>query len=137
MLYNGVLISTIPQCKSALSIHMSLPLESPAHPTLHPSPLGCYRKEQRCSQREQTSEHSRKGEGGMNWERCIERYTPPCVKYAASGKLLYNTERSTLLCKQISFLLMSLSGFGITQSWLLWAHKISVQDWYFFYICIW
>ena len=39
MLYNVVLISAIPQHESALSILMSLPLESPSHPSLHPSPL--------------------------------------------------------------------------------------------------
>ena len=40
----------------------------------------------------------RGGEGGMNWESCIDRYTLPCVKYLASGKLWYSTGSSARCC---------------------------------------
>ena len=35
--------------------------------------------------------------GGMNWEVRIDRYTPPCVKWAASENLLSST-RSSAWC---------------------------------------
>ena len=39
-----------------------------------------------------------KGEGVMNWENSFDTYTRSRVKQIASGKLLYNTELSLLLC---------------------------------------
>ena len=38
-----------------------------------------------------------KGEGGTNWEIRFDINTLPCVKYIASGNLLYST-RSSAWC---------------------------------------
>ena len=43
LLYNVVLGSSVQQCKSALSIHMSPPPEPPSHSPPHSSPLCCHR----------------------------------------------------------------------------------------------
>ena len=41
------------------------------------------------------------GEGGMNLEIQTDIYTLPCVKWIASGKLLYST-RSSVWCSVMS-----------------------------------
>ena len=42
------------------------------------------------------------GEGGMNKEGSIETYTSPCVKWTASGNLLYDAGSSNLvLCDNL------------------------------------
>ena len=43
-----------------------------------------------------------KGEGGPNWESSIETDTLPCVKWIASGNLLYDAGNSNLvLCDNL------------------------------------
>ena len=39
-------------------------------------------------------EWGRWGDEGMNWEIRVDVYKLPCVKYRASGKLLYSTGNS-------------------------------------------
>ena len=54
--------------------------------------LVCRAGGDRC--REQTCGHGGQGEAGTHWEVRTELYTIPCVKWTASGELLYSTGSS-------------------------------------------
>ena len=54
--------------------------------------LVCRAGRDRC--REQTCGHGGQGEAGTHWEVRTELYTIPCVKWTASGELLYSTGSS-------------------------------------------
>ena len=41
------------------------------------------------------------GEGGINWEIRIDRYTLPCVKQTAGGNQLDSTKLSSVLCDDL------------------------------------